>query len=229
MLLASALAILMITTLTNLYLKLNHAVLRNQQAISDSLAAARIITIMRSEIESAGHIGCAQLGDAFSVQSYQQYSLTKANSLQVQDNELVVAYQAMPTLSLLAPVSAHGTILTDDGLPITAKEILLISDCTHAEIFQVKSVSIINHVKHITATLPLHYTYGDNAELGRFMRHHYYLRTHGNRTELIEEDTHGEKNRLQTEVTNLQFQADSHGVAYSFNYKNEIWSGYATD
>lgn len=226
--LSSALAVLIISALTNLYIKLNHAVLRNEEYITTSLTAARLISLFRSEVESAGHIGCAQLNEDFIVQPYQKYSITKANSLQVHDNELIVQYQAMPTLSLISPLNQHRTLLTDNGATVEPKDILLISDCNHAEIFQVKSINIKNNVKHITSIGQLRSAYGVNAEVGRLIYHRYFLQHHGARSDLIMEDSSGRNNILQTDVTDLQFQFDGGGVAYSFNYNNSIWSAYAS-
>ncbi len=225
MLLASALAVVLIATLTNLYINLNHTLRRNQQVITDSLVAARLLTIFKSEIQSAGHIGCAELTSDFVVLPYQQHTLSKANSLQVTANELAVQYQSMPTASVLA-INERKNVMTTD-MTLSKNAILVISDCAHAEVNKVKSVNEKNGVTKIGLQQPVHFAYARNAEAGHLMRHRYYLRQSGNHSDLMMEDSSGNHNLIQPNVTDLQFESDSHGVTYTFELNHTVWSGYA--
>lgn len=225
-LLASALAVVIISTLTSLYVRIHHHLLINQQYITESLTAMRLLALFKSEIESAGHIGCAQLAPDFMVQTYGQFSLTKENSLRVGVNDLSVQYQAMPTVLVLAQ-AGERTIVTDDGAAFDAKEIVVISDCAHAEINEVKSVNVKNNQIHLSLVRPLQVNYAGAAEVGHLIGHHYYLQQRGTHSDLVQESERGRKYVLQSDITNLQFESDGRGVSYSFRYKNTFWSGYA--
>lgn len=224
--LASALAVMLVTWLTNFYIKFNHSLLSNQQTIEQSFTASKLISLFRSEIEMAGQVGCSSLKDHVVVQPYQQYSLTNENQLQVSGHEIQVRYQALPTMSLLSPGKHSQTLIMNADIPVNRNEILVISNCEQAEIFKVKSVNRIHNTLHITPWQPLHFAYKENAEIGRLVSHHYFLQQHGDKTNLMLEEN-GMNTLLAADVTDLTFIKDASGIAYQFQFNHNLWTGYA--
>ena len=222
----SGLTIFIITSFTKLFIQYHRRLLKNQQVIAESLTAQKLMTLLQSEIAMSGQIGCARLSDDFIVQPYQQYSLTKLNSLQLSANELTVQYQSTPTI-LLQETKNSRSFITDNGATMQPDDIAVISDCEHAEIFQVKSVNHEQDKQHITTVNPLHFHFQAHAEIGKLIHHHYFLTQRNKENVLIREDLHGRREVYQRKINQLQFLFDGKGVEFYFQTPTWKWSAYA--
>lgn len=149
------------------YFHLQTALQQNQES---ALAA---IDILKSEIRQAGHIGCAKLTPDFPLYSLSHYSITAQNKLvSGSNNTITVRYAEYPSVALVTPVLDGKTLCTNKDIPMKLNDILLISDCKHAELVQIDAA-----LSHCATTRQLlHYQFDHLAELSRFRINTYFVR-----------------------------------------------------
>jgi Tfp pilus assembly protein PilV len=226
-LLALFVSLLMITLLTHHYLQRYHFIIHDNVRTQNEMSALQIYQLLQDEIMRAGQIGCAHLSTEFKVKPYQRFVLTNENALVVTADSLHVRYQALPVSRLKQWFNSRHFSMTKD-IAVAKGEILLISDCLHAEIFTVLSVEQVGDAVSIYTSDPLQFEYTETAEIGRFASHLYALKQHENQTCLVRENQHGHQEYLNCEVSGLQFRSDKKGVEYEYQIADQRWSGYAT-
>jgi len=160
LLLAMSLSLLILILLTSVYLML--AQQRQQQVdliiVQDNLRTA--LQILRSDIQAAGYSGCAR--------SYPDFSWGSTPILHLNQTQTVVQlwyrdYQADAVLELSKQTN-HLEVSSE--VKMNPNDMVLISDCRHAELFQVIHVSEKSGRQKLVSSLPLKYAYGEDAELG---------------------------------------------------------------
>jgi type IV pilus assembly protein PilW len=167
------------------------------QLQENAKTAANIIS---TEIHRAGYIGCAKLTDDFPVRAYQHYSITPQNKLSTTNDTITIRYAGLNNVELVSPMKSLSMLLADNSVIFKKNNILIISDCRHAEIFQVKNVSVWNHIQKIVSTMPLHDFYNQHAEISRFEINHIYTA----HSALYLENIHHSKIRLVDGVESIQ-------------------------
>jgi hypothetical protein len=195
------------------------------------------IYILTSEIKKAGNIGCARLTSDFPVAAYREYTLTAENKRIVHDHELIIRYMDYPHASLLKItnhslwVSNHAKFLEED--------ILVISDCKHAEMFQVAQIKMEENKQKLITTSPLKYHYEKNAEISRLQINRYFIdktrRTYSDGSSIyalfVETKDH-RKLELVANISAIQFTRDvQSGVNISLQVTSppfkKQWYAYA--
>ncbi len=225
-LLALFISLSMITILTHHYLQRYHYFLRENTRTQNEVNALVVYQLWQDEIGRAGHIGCSRLSAVFKVKPYQQYSLTPENALVAVNNELQVRYQSLPVSKLKQWFNSRRFSMTKDV--VTKKgEVMLISDCMHAEIFTVAAVEVSGAAQIVYSHDPLQYEYTEAAEIGRYIAHRYYLAPKQNHVCLVRENQAGYHEWLNCQMENLQFQTDKKGVEFHYQLAGQAWSGYA--
>ncbi|HTM63223.1 MAG TPA: hypothetical protein VL360_01830 [Gammaproteobacteria bacterium] len=193
--------------------------------------AQKIIDILQDDIGKAGYIGCAWLGDKITVKPYHQYSLTVGNYLEVTHDSLTLRYQLFPGAVLIQQNLKENILIADVYKKFSKNELLVISDCSHAEIFKIHSVYIKGDKQIIMPEEPLKHEYNINAEIGDLIVHRYYLDVSSNQLSLMRLEVDGSRNLLAEDVAGLSFENHICGVFYRLDTrdKNTLkkWSGYA--
>lgn len=222
-----SLSLLITTALTTLYLHYHHAYLHQQLLQSHQRDANKLMLILSDEIAAAGHIGCPRVSASFTVIPYLDNSLTVMNALESEERSITLRYQSFPGATLLFANSHPSRLIADRKLQFHPNQIGIISDCLHAEIFQVKAVHQHHDSQVIDTMLPLHFSYLPFAELGHYIVHRYELQ----HSQLVRIDDNQRKNVLIEGIDDLQFSDDGLGVSYHFVTKRQSsikkWSGYA--
>ncbi|MBV9575636.1 MAG: hypothetical protein JO149_03330 [Gammaproteobacteria bacterium] len=173
---ALTLGLLSLAVTYEIYLSAYHAY-QLQMAFHHIQQNAKLsIHLLNTAIKEAGKIGCMQLTENYPLLSYSLYSMTAKNKLiGIGKNELIVRHIQLPTSTLIRPIQNHSIIFTDTSLAVTAGDILLISDCKHAELFVVSHVNTSHEEEIITSYTPLQYDYDASAELGRLKIERFYV------------------------------------------------------
>jgi len=144
--------------------------------------AKTAISILTDEIHQAGIMGCARLSIGFPVTSFREYSFNRANRLVATSaNEIMVRYAKYPNASLEESMQNEMIIHANKTDHFAAGDILLISDCKQAEIFQAANVRVKNGMQEITASMPLHNKYEKFSEISHFIVNKFSI-TKTNRT-----------------------------------------------
>ena len=179
------------------------------QASLNSIAhhAAMAIDLLTEDIQAAGYIGCKRLN--LPIQNKEPYVITPQNKLRGTDTEILIRRASLPVATLINMLDA--SILAVDSISsFSPHDVLMISDCRHAEIFAVKRV--MQDQKLIVTSEPLLALYGKNAEISYFMSNHYFVGPtarkdqHGHRlSALFVRDIHHRKLELVEGITHLAF------------------------
>lgn len=228
MMIAITISMLLILLLTSVYINMHH-VLAGQRAMKlHQNNALKLIDMIREEVAMAGHIGCARLSSSFNVYPLPPYVLTNENDLVINTKNITVRYQAFPSVALLRDMHGRTMLATDASVRYRPGEVMLISDCTHAEIFQAGVVVMRNNMQIIYPTMPLKYQYHKFSELGLLVMRQYYL---GHDHTLMRRELDGRHVVLMTGVEDLIFARDEDGIHFSFKtadvYSKQRWRGYA--
>jgi len=210
-------AIFISTSLLNLVMKIyltSEKVLQNQTTLMQIQSNAHeTISILNNEIKKAGHIGCAKLTSEFSPIPFRNYSLNIKNKLMGNDNEITIRYADYPSAILVKNMNNKKNLSVNRNIKFTSGDILLISNCKWAEIFQVAKVKISRDTQEITSTSPLTHDFDSNSEISHFIINHYFInktnRTHRDGSfvyALFLESNHQYKNELVADITHMSLK-----------------------
>lgn len=220
------LTLFLITTLTHLYLQHHRNFLQQQRYLAISASAIKVISLLQDEINLAGQVGCARLSRQFTVKPYQNYTLTADNSLMVSKHALSIRYQSYPTATLVRERENKRTLILEPGVSFDRDQLLVISDCTHAEIFRVKSIHFVGNTQHLTPAEALAYDYQAGAEVGHLVIRQYVATDNLSRLGIS-----GHNEVIQDNIHQLQFQREGKNIYFAFqtlfNHTTENWYGYA--
>jgi hypothetical protein len=174
LLIAISLSFLLLSILTEIYVtaqKSYHLQIALQQIQTHAQLATDILT---SEIQQAGHIGCAKLTADFPILTYSSYPLTPQTKLIGTDHMLTVRYVEFPAMELMVTMHDAKTLYVNKGKNYLHK-ILVISDCSTAEMFIPEVLAQENHFYKITPFVPLHHLYAQHAEIGKLVINSFYI------------------------------------------------------
>lgn len=131
--------------------------------------------IFKRVLERTGRLSCFSISHDSEL-IYSSHSLTLQNMVSGSKNELIVRYVDYPGSSLLAPIENQLLLSVDLNQTFKPQDILIISDCHHAEMFQVKTVFYDLHKQTLKTVKPLQYHYENHAEVGRFVIDHFVIK-----------------------------------------------------
>lgn len=166
---------ILLSCLLKLYIatKNNEQVFLQLNAIQENAKAA--INILQAEIKSAGYIGCQRLSKNFVPISKLSYNITLDNRIQGNANEIIVRKLSPVHTNLIKKMTQKNLLIVGKEIKISPQDILLISDCHHAELFQAQNVYTNKLVQRVVPTSPLYFEYSKDAELGKFEINKFYL------------------------------------------------------
>jgi Tfp pilus assembly protein PilW len=171
-----AIALLLLSVIFEMYLA-NVRTYRFQNALYQLQANAKTaIDILTTAIHRAGYIGCAPLTADFPVAPYLSYSLTPHNKIHsTEANELVIRHMSVANAVLVEPINSTGSLSVSHHVRFAPGDILMISDCKQADIFQVKEVKRVRGRQIIYPVHPLQYQYDQQAEVGQLHITTYFI------------------------------------------------------
>lgn len=131
-----------------------------------------IIDTLTTDIKQAGYIGCAKLNASFNFFPGNQTLLNAKNFLTGSRETLTLRHASTRFAVLLK--NMNNVTLHITSLPtFHANEWVIISDCTAAEIFQIKTVSFSQGMQKITAITKLQHLFKEGAELSKLYVNKY--------------------------------------------------------
>ena len=237
-LLAMMLSLLLIAMLTKIYLVLRHTIDEQRSLQHQQHAAEKMVAILTDEVHMAGHLGCHKLTNQFHVDTTVAHTLTAENFLTVEAKTMTVKYQSFPGAVLVENMKHPSRMVVDTGVRFRVGQILVISDCAHAEIFQVGDVRKILDKQIIDAKHGLHHLYRQYTEIGSLTSRHYFLgksyyqqKNRPVNYALMRRNIDGSQQEMVDEIDRLSFQRDESGVYFDFETKHsssrQAWHGYA--
>ena len=175
-------------------------------------SAKTAISILTSEMHRAGAIGCARLSADFPVTSFHEYEINRANRIRVTPaNEIIVRYASYPNAFVYESMQNNKTVYTDNADHFAAGDILLISNCKQAEIFQAASVRNKNGLQELVTSAPLHNQYEKYSEVSRLVINKLFINKTGRKNSdgsdiysLFVEDIHRNKTELVSGINQMR-------------------------
>ena len=170
-----AISLLIISSLVEIYLASQRGY-HVQDALNHLQDNAKTASdFLKADIQHAGYIGCPLLTNDFPIATYSnEYSITPQNKLIGTDTQLTVRRLTFPNV-VLKNMQDASTLYVSKEVTLHAGDILMISDCYHAEIFQAQTVSSSQSSQKIITTTPLQNKYELYAEVGEFTINTYYI------------------------------------------------------
>lgn len=184
-----------------------------------------------NEIQQAGYIGCAKLTASFPVKSFQDYSFTLSNKLIVTDTQIISRHASIMNAELINFSDDNKTLYVSDNMPFKPDDILIISDCHHAEIFKVKTIFHLHQQLKIESTASLDSHFDVGAEVAYFEINQLFLKKiNKNKKALFLEDINYSRRQIADGVEALNFSHKSQGISFSqtlrVNTLQRKWGGY---
>lgn len=173
MMLALMLSLFVISALVEIYYvtENNYAA---QSALLQLQQNARIANeILSSKVRMAGFMGCAHLTSKFPLINHTQINLSQRNKIAYfQAAEMkpgtdgFAIWQAKSISGLLTNnMSDYSTIPISKEIPVSAGDVLFISDCKTTELFTVKASQNKNGEQIVSTSTPLNKLYAQSAEI----------------------------------------------------------------
>ncbi len=167
------LAITIIGSLFEIYL-INQKSDRLQSALSQLQEnTITVSNILNSAIHQTGLLNCLRLSANFNVRAYQNYSFTVNEKLQGNTNEIIVKYMDNAS-AVLQSMSENSLVLSND-IKFNVEDLLIISNCEHAEIFKVASIKFHKNLQIIIPEQALFYHYSPPTEVAQFVINRYFI------------------------------------------------------
>lgn len=184
--------------------------------------ADRTIAVLSSELKQAGYIGCLKLNNDFPDIDYSSYHLNANNKIEIHDHMLVVQHASYQHAMLLSMQSVNILLANRDVLFSTG-DYVIISDCNHAELMQIKSIKQNAQYQFIESVKPLQHSYNQTAELSLFIVNRFYIAdTHRRYTNgqpiyaLFIKDIHQQTSEVVEGVHNMDIKNNKMSVAIDF-------------
>lgn len=139
---------------------------------------------LEQEVRQAGFIGCPRLTADFPLGNATAYPLNAANKVELRSDEadssvMTIRHRRLEIAELLEPMTQASILDISLDLDINVNDLLLISDCRHADLFQVEEVSKRAGRQRLRARSPLRYRYAEGAEIGEMEIRTYSLEKTG--------------------------------------------------
>lgn len=137
--------------------------------------AKRAIALLNTAIKQAGYIGCPRLSPGFLIKPYSAYSITAKNKLVGEHNKFTVRQAAFAANAVTETMQNNSELFISKKVKFSTRDILIISDCKHAELFQAASIVSFRSAQKLITRLPLYYRYSRDAEVSRLQINTYYI------------------------------------------------------
>lgn len=202
-LISMMLALLLMSTLFEIYLSANKSYQLQTSLLQIKESGEKAVDIFHNDIRLAGYIGCSVYNDRFPLSS----TSVNFEPLRGDNNSLTVQHASLSHATLVK-MNNSTTILTSTDIHFSLKDILIISDCYHAEIFKPQVIAFQNNYQKIIPVSPFRYTYHPFAEISKLISNHYFILHEKKEVYLVKTDIHEHKQKLISGIQNLVIQYD---------------------
>ena len=121
--------------------------------------AALATNVLASDIKKSGYIGCQM----------------RLNSISGSSSRISLNHMTYPSEKLLEPMRVTTEMIIGKHITLHTGDLLMVSDCEHAETFTAKKVWFRKKGQVIEAMTPLKYHYNGNADIGRYEKRSYFI------------------------------------------------------
>lgn len=182
-LIALLLSLLLLSWLTITYLSLarHHAIQKSWSKIQENFTVA--CQMLTREIKLSGYLGCVSLHNLPALQYRQSYLLSSSNKLSIahpqsQYDVITVRHRSIASSILLNDMTNNHELYVSKNLAFAPGDLVLLADCTHAEIGQISAITINQSSQKLSLTHNITHPYKRDAEIG-LVEENSYIFNHG--------------------------------------------------
>lgn len=180
------LSLMVISLATGLYLAMEMQNERLNSWAVEEEKANFILQRLEGELHLAGFIGCPRLTEDFPLANETPYALNAHNKLEIQldsngSSVLIIRSRSSIATHLQEAMHQSSTLVLPSSFEVKPGTLLLISDCRHADLFQVAEVEREGSLQQVRTTRPLVYHYGVETEIGLLNIRKYFVKKTGRR------------------------------------------------
>lgn len=180
---ALTLSCLILSGVITIYLATDHQYHIQNGILSIQENSRVILPFVSRQLQTAGHIGCAKLNNQVSINSSTSFTLSLQNRIEsYQDTDrkessdgFTIRYKNINSAMLINDMTDFSTLQISTESSLKAGDILMISDCQHADIFQAMQSIKQKGSSIILTKKPLQHRYKKNAEISLFEVNHFYI------------------------------------------------------
>jgi hypothetical protein len=198
-----AIGLLLLSCLTEIYLAVQRNLHIQTRLTQIQTNAQLALDILQTEITKSGNIGCAKLTNDFPIATHHLTAMTTDTKLMGSSNQITVRYAEFPSAEVQAAMQDRVRLEVSDNVRFKSGDVVIVSDCSHAEIFKIASISRRNGVQEIIASEPLQYTFKTHAELSHVIINSFYVCA--NSHSLCMRDYQHHQTELVNDVQSLRF------------------------
>lgn len=177
------------------------------------------------DFRMAGFIGCAKLTNSFPLINHSSIDFTpihvieKFNTDKKKANtDAVLTRRTGDVYTVLTENMENPSVMIVQPAHFQPEDWVMVSDCNHAEIFQIKHISINSFgLQRITSTVELSSLYSAGSELSRVEEHHYFVANSGRQNEkgepiysLYTESINNKKFEIAENISDFKVQLTQH-------------------
>lgn len=208
-----------------------------------SYHAVKTVLLLTSEIERSGYIGCPCLQEGLPIKNQTNYLLTAKNKIELTSDSIKVRYAKDLQVKLTSMALGNKSIELAGMHPFRVGEVLLISDCQKAEIFQVANVRHVHDRQILEAQQPFSFQFYTDAKIMRMVMNQYFLLRHlkrggdGSSSILYVEDIYRQRSPMVDgiDALNIHYARSARNktaVAFAVSMQPPVfpktWHGFAT-
>lgn len=154
-------------------LERNHQ--RQSELIRLKANALLVLKVLSGEIQKAGFIGCPYFSVDFPFKNSTSLAFSPQDTLQFSRDTLSVRYRSLIHGYLEKAMQEKSQLWVSGEIKFSAGDFLLLSDCRHADLFQVEKVHRLGLIQELTSVHPLSELYAAGAELGKVEINSYWV------------------------------------------------------
>ncbi|GGI80345.1 hypothetical protein [Legionella impletisoli] len=180
----------LILLLVNQFLSIKHHVRFINQAIEQDMELQLIKDLFRHSIHHAGFTPCLNLEQLVTADRTQNDQ--KLSALYIDANEPRLQIQRMhESYQVIESILSEQTILT--LADFKAKQQVLIADCYHAEVHQIRRVESYGATKRMTFEKPLLFNFKEPIYIGGWINEAYFIHRNHHTSSLLYKQNHSEE------------------------------------
>jgi hypothetical protein len=181
-LLAIMLSLFVCALLFKIIINADSAWRRQQDQVTTIEKALTTKTILQNAITHAGYLGCQSAYGNVTVVDHLHAYKDVHPWLQVTPDTLDVMYLS-PEATQVLELPGADEVLVGESFSIKAGDVVVISDCRHAEIVKASSVRTANQKTKIVFEQSLSYEYEGFVTIGKLIVNQFYLKNTSRRDE----------------------------------------------
>ncbi len=129
--------------------------------------ARTAIQLMKNDIKQVGYIGCPKLTSDFPLINHTSYTVNWKNKIVQKSQAINIWHGSISHVNLIKSMQNDFVLYATTEQHFSSQDILIISDCYSADIFQPESILFDENIQTIITSQPLSSRYQTDAEIFR--------------------------------------------------------------